>query len=168
MTTVRGSCAACGAAVEVEAPPGFEGADLVGAQCPACADAELLDAGGAVLPAPEQPHGALFALGSKVTVTPGAALALAAAGLDAGALVARHARGDWGRCGRAAAVAVSAEELRLGALATEDDAKLNKIAALTGEGRVLSSYDLPGGERLWVLTSLGAGGYTTVMLPEDY
>jgi hypothetical protein len=166
MHTVRGACLCCGAAVTVEAPPGFEGADLIGAVCPACA--ELLDAGGAVLPAPELPHGALFALGSKVTVTPGAAAALAAAGLDAGALVARHARGDWGRCGRAAEVAVSAAELRLGALATEDDAKLNKIAALTGEGRVLSSYELPGGERLWVLTSLGAGGYTTVMLPEDY
>jgi hypothetical protein len=168
MHTVRGACLSCGATVTVEAPPGFEGADLIGAVCPACADAELLDAGCAVRPAPEQPHGALFSLGSKVTVTASAAAAPADAGLDAGALVARHARGDWGRCGRAAEVAVSAAELRLGALATEDDGKLNKVAALTGEGRVLSSYELPGGERLWVLTSLGAGGYTTVMLPEDY
>ena len=110
----------------------------------------------------------MFALGSRVTVTAGAVAALE--GLELGALdfVAWHARGDWGRCGRAEEITVTADELRCGPLATEDDGKLNKIAALTGEGRMLSSYDLPGGDRLWVLTSLGAGGYTTVMLPEDY
>ena len=167
MTMVQGNCKVCGAPVVVEAPPGFEGAELIGCVCPTCADAELLEKGGAVF-APPHLEGALFPLGSKVTVTPRAVAVLKEANLDALDFVARHVCGDWGRGVKAADITVTDSELKLGQMATEDDDKLNKIAVLTGQGRVLSNYALPNGGRLWVLTSLGAGGYTTAMLPEDY
>ncbi|CAN0620037.1 protein of unknown function [Burkholderia multivorans] len=40
------------------------------------------------------------------------------------------------------------------------------LALLTGR-RVLSSYDLPGGERIWVITEADRSA-TTIVLPDDY
>jgi hypothetical protein len=52
-------------------------------------------------------------------------------------------------------------------VATGDDGKLNAIAVKTGEGRIMSYYEIAG-EKVWVSTYLGDGGYTTILLPEEY
>jgi hypothetical protein len=146
---------------------------VIVAACPACADRDLLDAGGELLPATALPAGAtdkppLFNLG-RVAVTAGAVAALADAGLDALPFLARHAVGDFGKLGNAAEIQVSAAELRHGPLETSDDGKLNLLAARTGRGRVLSSYELAAGVVLWVLTDMAGGvSVTTVLLPDEY
>src|SRR4051794_10636037 len=70
-------------------------------------------------------------------------------------LVARHRSGDWGAVGTYAATAVTAGELAIAAVAgLADDAKRNKIALDTDNGRVLSEYRVEGKD-VWVLTDLG-------------
>lgn len=115
--------------------------------------------------------GQLFASG-PVVATPGA-LAL---GVDLVPYVRRHLCGDWGNCGRYAETDLTADEQRLGALATADDAKLN-VWSIRNGGRVLSPYDTAAG-RLWVITDglqegalasdIPDGTYTTCLLPEEY
>ena len=104
-----------------------------------------------------------------VVATQGAA----ALDIDLLSYVRRHVAGDWGTCGRYAETDLTAEEARLGALATADDAKVNLWSIRYG-GRVLSSYDTAAGT-LWIITDgLEAGGtagedtYTTCLLPEEY
>ena len=69
MAIVSGRSTTCGRPITLEAPDGFDGADLVAATCPQCADDLIAEAGGAVLDM-GRPPGALFALG-KVHVTGG-------------------------------------------------------------------------------------------------
>jgi hypothetical protein len=173
-TRLQGRCPSCGAVVEIDAPAGYEQATLIVAACPACSDEDLLDGGGEILPPTTLPAGAadtppLFQLG-RIAVTAGAVAALAEAGLEPAALVARHAAGDWGRAGRACEIEVTDAELRRGPLETSDDGKLNLIAARTGHGRVMSVFDVLNGGTIWVITDLAGGGHaiTTVLLPEDY
>ncbi len=87
-----------------------------------------------------------FQLGTIVG-TPGALAELEKAGVLPQQLLARHTSGDWGDVG------------------TEDHAA-NDEAALTGE-RLLSSYRLPTGVRVWVLTEWDRSA-TTVLLPGEY
>ncbi|CAJ0701064.1 plasmid related protein [Ralstonia wenshanensis] len=92
------------------------------------------------LPPPRLPLGQLVA-------TPAAIAALAAADVSIFKLVNHHARGDWGD------------------LSTEDLA-LNDLAAITGQ-RVLSSYLIGSGQKVWVVTEWDRS-VTTVLLPDDY
>jgi hypothetical protein len=92
---------------------------------------------------------------------------------DFGPYIRRHVTGDWGTCGRYAETDLTANEVRLGCLATDDDAKVN-VHAIRYGGRVMSAYNVPGG-RLWVITDgLDAGGHatadtvTTCLLPDEY
>lgn len=63
-------------------------------------------------------------------------------------LLLRHANGDGGD--------LDAEDLAL-----------NATAIASGVGRIFSSYNLPSGDRLWVITEADRSS-TTIMLPEDY
>jgi len=73
--------------------------------------------------------------------------ALVQAGIAGLQLVDRHVRGDWGD--------ISPEGRE------END------RARRGAGRIISSYTLSTGVRLWVLTE-GDRSATTILLPEEY
>lgn len=88
----------------------------------------------------------LFELG-RVVSTPGALEALQenqVAPLD---LLARHANGDWGDL-------------------DPEDVRSNE-AALNQGGRLFSAYNLPGKERVWIITEWDRSS-TTFLLPEEY
>jgi hypothetical protein len=91
-------------------------------------------------------NGPRFPMG-RPTITPSAEAALNAVGIHPIRLLARHIHGDWGD------------------LSVEDLAA-NELALLTGR-RVLSSYALPGGGRVWVITDADRS-VTTILLPDDY
>lgn len=92
------------------------------------------------LPRPRLPLGRLLA-------TPAAMAALDAVGVSVFSLVNRHARGDWGDV-------------------CDEDRQHNDLAAIAGQ-RVLSSYPLPDGQKVWILTEWDRSA-TTVLLPDDY
>ncbi|MCL1618259.1 hypothetical protein [Ralstonia pseudosolanacearum] len=85
-------------------------------------------------------------LGRLVT-TPGAYEALAAANVSIVDLLNRHARGDWGEL-------------------PEEDRQQNELAVTTGQ-RVLSSYRLGNGQKIWIISEADRAS-TTVLLPDDY
>ena len=95
---------------------------------------------------------AKFDLG-QLLATPGAIDVLERNGVDARALLKRHASGDWGT--------VCAEDRAL-----NDD-------AITSGSRVLSAYLLPvTEEKVWVITEAadqnGHRVATTILLPDEY
>lgn len=79
--------------------------------------------------------------------TPAALAALAQANVTPQSLLRRHLCGDWG----------DLDEL---------DRQQNNFA-LAMSARLLSSYALPGGGKVWVITEADRS-VTTVLLPEDY
>lgn len=83
----------------------------------------------------------------RLCATPGALAALARAGACPGPYLTRHARGDWGDVCPA-------------------DARANDRDLVDG-GRLLSAYNLPTGERLWIITE-AARSRTTVLTPDEY
>lgn len=83
----------------------------------------------------------------QLVATPAAVAALAAAEVSVFKLLNRHARGDWGDL-------------------SSEDLALNDLAAITGQ-RVLSSYVLGNGQKVWIITEWDRS-VTTVLLPEDY
>lgn len=85
-------------------------------------------------------------LGQLVS-TPGALALMMARGVSPLSLLARHARGDWGRI-------------------PPEDARSNREALIHGF-RVMSSYPLPGGGVVWVITEAGRSA-TTCLLPSEY
>ena len=87
-----------------------------------------------------------FALGQTVA-TPGAMIALTAAGHVPVEFLLRHKRGDWGD------------------LSPEDVAE-NERALLTGS-RLFSSYTTRTEEQLWVITE-GDRSVSTLLIPDDY
>ncbi len=87
-----------------------------------------------------------FPMGRTV-ITPAARSTLEQVGLSPVALLDRHCGGDWG-------------ELEA------DDIAENELALLTGK-RLLSSYVIPGGGKVWVITEADRS-VTTILLPEDY
>jgi hypothetical protein len=106
----------------------------------------------------------------QVVATPAALAALEAAGESATTYVARHLAGDWGTTGTYDAVEVTDRERQYGAMATDDGAKLNRLAVEADNGsRVLSTFVLADGTDLWVSTE-GQGEHrnTCVLLPGDY
>ena len=88
----------------------------------------------------------MFPLG-RTLATPGALRALEAACMNAGMLLDRHHRRDWGNI-------------------HPEDVGLNEEALRTG-GRLLSVYPLPTGEIVWIITEADRSA-TTLLLPEDY
>lgn len=86
---------------------------------------------------------ARFRLG-RVYATPGALAALKAAKLHPIALIVRHVRGDWGEL-------------------DEEDQKQNEVALIAGM-RLLSSYTLTTGKKVWVITEADWSA-TTLLLP---
>lgn len=97
--------------------------------------------GAAPTPAPPR-----FPLG-QVVATPGALSVLEARGLSAFDLLARHQAGDWGDV-------------------PPEDARANELALQRGY-RLLSSYTLAPGLRIWVITESDRAA-TTVLLPSEY
>lgn len=91
-------------------------------------------------------HRPRFPMG-KTIITQAALAVLEQAGLSPVTLLDRHRRGDWG-------------ELE------PDDMARNELALLTGK-RLLSSYVIPGGGTVWVITDADRS-VTTILLPEDY
>lgn len=89
----------------------------------------------------------------QVVMTPGAertlAIATAAEGIDALALLKRHLEGDWG------------EET------PPEDKKLNESSlSVKNPGRLMSAYKI-GSARIWIITEWDRS-VTTLLLPEEY
>lgn len=87
-----------------------------------------------------------FPLGTLLA-TQGALKALESAGDDPADFILRHIMGDWGELGAA-------------------DKKENDHALQKGF-RLLSSYRLSNGQKLWVITEADRS-CTTLLLPEEY
>ena len=89
----------------------------------------------------------------QIVATPDALEALKAAGQGPGEFLARHVRGDWG------------DDLG------DEDRKLND-EALTDGGRILSSYILKTGVKVWLITEAcgddGRRASSCLLLPENY
>lgn len=92
------------------------------------------------------PNAALFSLGQLVA-TPGVLQVLEQHGMLPLRLVARHSIGDWGDIG-------------------PEDAKAN-VDAIRFGARILSSYRLADGVRIWVITEASREA-TTLLLPSEY
>lgn len=93
-----------------------------------------------------QHNAQLFTTG-QIVATPPSLRTMAEAGIEPITLLKRHITGDWGD--------VCAE-----------DSKTNDYAAAHGE-RILSSYTLTTGKRIWIITEWDRS-VTTFLLPEDY
>ncbi|WP_414449801.1 hypothetical protein AB4851_28730 [Burkholderia sp. 22PA0099] len=91
-------------------------------------------------------HSARFPLG-KTVITPAALALLEQVELSPTELLSRHLHGDWGELDVA-------------------DIAQNELALLTGK-RLLSSYVIPGGGAVWIITEADRS-VTTILLPEDY
>lgn len=87
-----------------------------------------------------------FPLG-QIVATPGALDALGTAGNDPLAYIRRHVTGDWGD--------VEPED------ANENEYSVGRSL------RILSSYHLNDGTRLWIITEADRSA-TTLLLPEEY
>ena len=88
----------------------------------------------------------LFSLG-RVVATPGALRALEEAGQETVDFLDRHACGNWG-------------------VVPEEDWALND-EALRHRSRLLSSYRLASGDKLWIITEADRSA-TTLLLPSEY
>ena len=89
---------------------------------------------------------AMFPLG-HVVATPGALEALLTANASHARLLNSHISGDWGEL-------------------DAEDKKANKDALAQGL-RIFSSYTLPDGVKLWLITEADRS-VTTLLLPEEY
>ena len=88
----------------------------------------------------------LFKLGQLVA-TPAALSVLESSKTPPEVLLARHLTGDWGDL-------------------CEEDLEMNDKAVRIGE-RILSSYNLTNGEKVWIITEWDRSA-TTILLPSDY
>jgi hypothetical protein len=89
---------------------------------------------------------ARFPLGS-IVATPGALGALEQAGESPGSFLKRHVTGDWGEL-------------------DEGDRRENELSIAHGF-RLLSSYTLSNGTKLWIITEADRSS-TTLLLPSEY
>lgn len=87
-----------------------------------------------------------FALG-QIAITPGALDSLEAAGVRPVTLLERHATGDWGDL-------------------DEHDAAENEFSVPLPL-RILSAYNLPDGQRIWIITEADRSA-TTLLRPDEY
>lgn len=84
----------------------------------------------------------------RIVATPGALDSLTEAGVSPTALLRRHQTGDWGNL-------------------SVPDQRVNNRAARHGGERILSSYALPTGVRVWIITEADQSS-TCLLLPEEY
>lgn len=89
---------------------------------------------------------ARFGIGLPV-MTPAAQSLLERIGLSPTVLLERHCHGDWGEL-------------------DADDIARNELALVTRR-RLLSSYVIPGGGKIWIITEADRS-VTTILLPEEY
>jgi hypothetical protein len=89
---------------------------------------------------------ARFSLG-QVVATPGALDELKRSGQAPSEILSRHQTGDWGKI-------------------PDEDRKENELSVKKGF-RILSAYELPTGEKVWVITEADRSA-TTILLPADY
>ena len=81
-------------------------------------------------------------------------------------IIKRFSQGDWGKHGNYHDTHVTDHEMKEGAFATADDAKLNRIAADKGAyGGILAEYTVHD-TRIWVKCDMGV--QTTFLLPSEY
>ena len=83
----------------------------------------------------------------QIVATRGALAAFEESGEQPGKFLRRHACGDWGDL-------------------SEEDRKENEFSLVNGF-RLLSSYTLSSGTRIWVITEADRSS-TTLLLPEEY
>jgi len=83
----------------------------------------------------------------RIFITPSALAVLQKSDLSILDLLLRHLRGDWGDI-------------------SDEDRKQNDLSVIAGL-RLLSSYPLPGGGKVWLITERDRSG-TTILLPGDY
>jgi hypothetical protein len=83
----------------------------------------------------------------QIVATPGALAALDEAGQSANEFLERHQSGDWGDVGA-------------------EDWNENELSVREGF-RVLSSYTLSTGKKLWIITEADRSA-TTLLLPDEY
>lgn len=83
----------------------------------------------------------------RVVATPGALRTLEEAAVSPASLLARHVNGDWGEL-------------------DEHYRNQNEFALKNGF-RILSSYTLGNGERVWIITEADRGS-TSILLPSEY
>ena len=83
----------------------------------------------------------------QIVATPGALAAFEESGEQPSKFLRRHACGDWGDL-------------------SEEDRKENEFSLVNGF-RLLSSYTLSSGTRIWVITEADRSS-TTLLLPEEY
>jgi hypothetical protein len=82
-----------------------------------------------------------------VVATPGALRTLEEAGVSPASLLDRYVNGDWGEL-------------------DEHDRKENELSLKSGF-RILSSYTLSDGEKVWVITEADRSS-TCILLPSEY
>ena len=87
-----------------------------------------------------------FDLGQTVA-TPGALAALEKSGDNPGKFITMHAQGDWGTM-------------------CDEDKQLND-KAVDGGDRLMSSYLLSDGTKIWIITEWDRS-VTTILLPDEY
>jgi len=84
----------------------------------------------------------------RVVATPGAIGALERNNQSHMEFIGRHRKGDWGDI-------------------PDDDKKLNDSAMENNDERVLSSYQLKDGTKIWIVTEWDRS-VTTILLPDEY
>ena len=89
---------------------------------------------------------ARFPLG-PIVATPGALEALEGVGESPGTFLKRHVSGDWGEL-------------------DEEDQRENELSVAHGF-RLLSSYTLSNGTKIWIITEADRSS-TTLLLPSEY
>lgn len=99
-----------------------------------------------VMDTPFYRHVAKFELG-QVVATPGALEAIIRNGITPATLLNRHAQGDFGDL-------------------SEEDRQLNE-EAITDGSRILSSYSLQDGTKIWIITEADRSS-SCLLLPEEY
>ncbi|MDR5853247.1 hypothetical protein P9239_17885 [Caballeronia sp. LZ062] len=82
----------------------------------------------------------------RIFVSPAALQVLRTAGVSPVELVLRHVSGDWGNL-------------------SDSDRRQNELSVEAGL-RLLSSYDLPTGQSVWVITGWDRSA-TTILVPDD-
>lgn len=97
-------------------------------------------------PTPDNQPEPLFKLG-QVVATPGAIKTMQQADQDPLALISRHVVGDWGT--------------------VPDEDKLENDLSVQQGFRILSAYELPGGEKIWLITEADRSA-TTLLRPDEY
>ena len=83
----------------------------------------------------------------QLVATPGALDAMKEAEVSFLPYIRRHLEGDWGDI-------------------SPEDASENELSLEHGF-RLLSAYNLPGGDRIWIITEADRSA-TTILLPEEY